>query len=172
MAWFEVRVPEGQITSIIGEFGELRDRTADMTGLLMQITYSILEAVRLQYETEGDYAGYPFKPLSERYAAWKESKVPGLPLLFGVKRTGPLGQRPQSYGPSGEMRRISTDQRGLEVGTNRVLYAPASDTLGWHEFGTDRMPARPPVLWPPSLERKWSATAMRWLDDRIAAALP
>jgi len=82
---------------------------------------------------EGGQSGESWAPLSPGYAAWKQRVAPGAGLLV---RTGLLKSsltRPD--GPESVYRVTPTS---LEIGTS-VSYAM------YHQMGTRRMPARPPM---------------------------
>lgn len=139
----------------------------DMRIPLSEIGGRLIEDVGAQFGTEGTWSGNPWQELSPAYREWKESKVPGLPTLVGVKPTGPKGQRPQTYGRSGRMRGELLDPTSVTVGSKRMVYAPRSDIAGYHEFGTSRMPARPPVELPLGELREWDRVMVRWLNGLI-----
>lgn len=91
------------------------------------------------FRQEGARWGSKWEPLSARYAAWKESKRPGKPILVF---DGVLKASLTRTGSEGSIREIYSDRgrHGFVVGTN-VEYAEA------HQNGTDIMPARP-ILYP------------------------
>lgn len=121
-------------------------RSGDMTVPLARIGQSLRDMVAGQFTGQGAAgATGRWAPLSEAYAAWKESHVPGLPLLVGIRRTGQKGERPQTYAQSGRMRMELLDPLATHVSAHRLLYAPTSEIAGYHETGTSKMPARPPV---------------------------
>lgn len=169
--WVPIVVHEdGSIESLVADFREVAQSSRDMTEPLTVVIKRILTFVGRQYTTEGTAAGYAWPRLTDKYREWKESKVPGLPILFGVRRLGPPGQRPQTYGPSGRMIAASTDPASTTVGPKRAIYRPLTETLGWHQFGTQNMPARPPVLFSPREEAEWPHVFLGWIDAQIVAA--
>jgi hypothetical protein len=118
-------------------------------------------------------------PLSPNYATWKASKRPGLPILVGLrptrKRTRNSPRKPaQEYTTSGQMMRQLlvplADRATWHVSPNRLLYAPLSDIAGWHEFGTSKMPARPPVDVGPTFLHSVDRTFVRWIGELTDAA--
>lgn len=119
---------------------------ADMREPLGTIGRGLIDIVGGQFNTEGSTgATGHWAPLSPEYGAWKAKHAPGLPLLVGIRPTGSKGQRPQTYARSGKMRMQLLNPESLHVSATRLLYAPDSDIAGYHETGTDKMPARPPV---------------------------
>ncbi len=171
MAWVPVTVNDrGQVEALVVDLRALAESTRDMSEPLTIVIARILGAVRKQYETAGAEAGYPWAELTPKYRRWKEKRGPGLPLLFGLRRTGPKGQRPQTYAPSGRMLAESTSYRDVHVSPTRAIYAPLSETLGWHEFGTTHMVARPPVLFSRREEEEWPQVFVQWINAQIVAA--
>lgn len=93
-------------------------------------------------------------PLSPTYADWKAKHKPGLPILVGLRPTGPVSpgggrNTHQTYGTSGRMMRALLaplqDLVTWQISPTRLRYVPDSPYAGYHETGTDKMPARPPV---------------------------
>jgi hypothetical protein len=150
-------------------FEMLSKQARDMTVPLSHIGRRLIEGVGRQFATEGGWSGNPWTNLSESYGAWKESKVPGLPKLIGIVRTGKPGMRPQTYQRSGRMLAEMIDPASLHVSPQRMIYAPTSGVAGYHEFGTDRMPARPPVELPLTELHEWDRTFVRWLNGLIVS---
>jgi hypothetical protein len=84
---------------------------------------------RRQFESEGEFGGSPWAPLSPAYEAWKRDNFPGKGIL---QRTGALKQaasRPTRF-----------------VTPHTLTLSIESDYLGFHQDGTSRMPARPLVF--------------------------
>lgn len=145
----EERAGYSRIIELAERFDALGERTENMTEPLTQIGEDLHTQVAAQFGTEGaSGATGPWQPLSEIYGEWKAARSDA-PILVGLKplqkgsREHPT--RPQTYEPSGEMRTELLDPLAMHVTPLRLLYAPTSDIAGYHETGTDRMPARPPV---------------------------
>jgi hypothetical protein len=81
------------------------------------------------FESEGAFAGRPWAPLSPRYAAWKAARFPGKKILT---RTG-------------QLRRAATSPTRRATPTVLTLTIE-SEVAVYHQEGTPRMPARPPVF--------------------------
>lgn len=100
------------------------------------------EEVRGQFDAEGKgpNRGH-WKPLSEKYAAWKATAYPGQPLLVA---TGTMRAALTSEN-SPHALRVDNGPR-FNFGTSGVPYA------SFHQTGTGRMPDRPPFDFTPALE--------------------
>jgi hypothetical protein len=149
---------------------ESRDQTIPLSG----IGSRLVESVGAQFGTEGSHSGHPWVQLSERYGKWKESRVPGLPILVGIrpesKGTREKPHRPQTYVPSGRMRRELLDMASVRTTPTRMVYAPVSDIAGYHQDGTPKMPARPPVDLTLTELHEWDRIYVRWMNGLIAQA--
>lgn len=143
-------------------FDLLEREARDMSIPLGEIGGRLLEDIGAQFGSEGGWSGNPWEGLTPRYASWKESKVPGLPKLVGVRRTGP-----GSYARSGRMRAELLDPQAVHVSPQRMIYSPLSNIAGWHEFGSSKMPARPPVEVPPGELHEWDRVFVRWMNGLL-----
>lgn len=151
-------------------FDMLEREAGDLTVPLSAIGGRLIEDVGAQLGTEGSWSGNPWQQLSDKYQKWKDQHVPGLPKLVGIRRTGDIGQRPQTYERSGRMRAELLDAASVHVSPRRMIYAPTSDIAGYHEFGTSKMPARPPVEVPPGELREWDRLFIRWMNGLLVQA--
>jgi phage gpG-like protein len=86
-----------------------------------------------QFNTEGSRGGGRWVPLSPAYKKWKEVRYPGKPILH---LTGRLKRSLSVLGGEDSIRDAQPDS--LTLGT-KVPYA------GYHQRGTSKMPARPPL---------------------------
>jgi len=97
------------------------------------ITGIFQQAMRGQFASEGARGGKKWAPLSRGYARWKERIAPGRPILTLtgdlvlslIRQTGDTIHEEQPL--------------SLSLGT-RLPYAK------FHQRGTKRMPARPPIV--------------------------
>lgn len=127
--------------------------------------------VAAAFATEGSSgASGKWVQLSPAYGDWK-AKHSGAPILVGLK---PLHKgsrehpnRSESYVPSGQMRFQLLDPLATHVTARRLLYSPESDIAGFHETGTDTMPARPPVDLSLTFLHSVDRTFARWLAGLV-----
>lgn len=159
--------------AVFGKKLEALARTAgDLTEPLTAIADDLRDDVLGAFQTEGAYdLNPPWRQLSEPYGTYKQGHVPGVPILVGIKHT-PKGTRQSpnrggTWQASGLMRRQLLDPAATLVSPRRLLYAPVSDYAGYHETGTSRMPARPPVQINPTTLAKWDSEWVRWLDRLV-----
>lgn len=92
----------------------------------------VAASTRLQFDTQGLSGGTPWEPLTPAYAAWKLAHVGPRPILvlYGGMRAGLTG-RPmdiERYYP------------------RHAIYGSDDEKVGFHQFGTQYMPARPPLV--------------------------
>jgi phage gpG-like protein len=119
-----------------GTFRVLREGITDLRPVWPEIELAFYRAELEQFNSEGGRGGAQWVPLSKGYAKWKEKKRPGQPILV----------------LSGYLRRTLT-----AAGTPDTIriHEPLSLTLGaggragqiggYHQRGTTKMPARPPL---------------------------
>jgi len=119
----------------------------DMHEPLRRIADDLRDWIGEQFYTEGAARSSGWAPLSPRYAEWKESHYPGMPILV---RTG-------------QMRGELLDPAVFHVDRHRMVYAPISDIAGYHQFGTYKMPARPPVVVTEKDKRTIDREFLTWL---------
>lgn len=145
-------------------FGKHAEDMSEPLGELGDILHLSLAQ---QFATQGAAgAGGQWAPLSPVYGAWK-ARHSSSPILVGLQRTGSKGHRPQTYKPSGQMREQLLDPAAMHVDPRRLLYAPVSDIAGYHESGTSKMPARPPLDLTLENLRAFDRTFVRWLGKLV-----
>lgn len=104
---------------------------------------ALFEAEELrQFDAEGDGPSGPWAPLSSAYAALKEKKYPGNPILVA---SGKLRAALTSSSSPWSTRSYGADE--FTFGTAGIDYASA------HQLGTAYMPARPEFDMSPDFER-------------------
>ena len=86
-----------------------------------------------QFDSQGSRGGRRWVPLSPAYKRWKDIVAPGMPILvlsgkMKASLVGRTGDTIEQFRPS-----------SVTLGT-RIRYA------GYHQTGTRRMPARPPIV--------------------------
>ena len=86
-----------------------------------------------QFESQGARGGRRWVPLSPGYKRWKDIVAPGMPILVltGKMKASLIGKTSDTI----EQFRPAS----VTLGT-RIRYA------GYHQTGTRRMPARPPIV--------------------------
>lgn len=150
----ESRAGYSRILETSAKFDALGRRAGDMTVPLTRIGEDLHAQIAAAFATQGATgASGRWRQLSPAYGAWKQRKRPGTPTLVGLRPTRKGSRshptRPQTYVPSGRMRQQLlvplVDRTTWHVSPRRLLYAPLSNIAGFHETGTDQMPARPPV---------------------------
>lgn len=136
--------------AVLARLKRMRERASDLRPAWRRVGDLIARYQRVRFRTEGAFPGTPrWAPLTPEYAAWKLATYGPKPIL---QREGDLirslTSRPmdiERYGP-----------RSAEYGTS-VPYAH------WHQTGTSRMVARPPLATSPALAREIG----RLLGDHI-----
>jgi len=165
-----VRITGGQgDTEPLEQFA---DAVQDMEEPLGYVGDLLRAGVASQFETEGSWGGQPWAQLTDVYRNWKEVHGPGLPILVGLRAIGPKGTRRhpvmgKRYSPSGKMRVELLTPTAITVGPKRLVYEPVSDIAGFHQEGTDKMVARPPVVIPLRELAEWDDAFTGWLDGLI-----
>jgi hypothetical protein len=172
-----------QIELTTRQLAAFEHEAGDMTAPLTAIAGDIHVQLEAAFASQGatGMTG-PWTPLNETYAAWKASKPGGaeLPILVGLRPTQPVHHRPakpnmdQEYAVSGKMMRELlvplADGLTWRISPTRMRYSPDSDIAGWHETGTEDMPARPPVDLGPRFLHSIDRQFVRWLAGVIKKA--
>ena len=172
MSWV-VLSDGGTIDPLAADFRAVAEDMADMRAPLTTVITRILNFVREQFATQGAASErFPWVELSAKYGRWKESRGPGLPLLVGLRPTNQVGTRQhpimgKTYAVSGRMREEATNPSTLKVTAKRAVYQPQSSKLGFHEYGTEKMPARPPVLFSAAEEARWPRAFLDWANAQL-----
>lgn len=154
---------------VIGDkLAAFADSAGDMTVPLTEIGETLMATVAA---TMGSQGAGGWQVLSEPYGPWKQRHVPGVPMLVGIRPTGGKGTRPQTYGVSGAMLHSLLDAgTALRVTPELMTYTPDSDIAGYHEDGTSKMPARPPVALTPAVLHSWDRSFVTWLSGLVEKA--
>jgi hypothetical protein len=112
--------------------------------------------MREQFETEGDFFGDPWAPLSPRYAAWKEQHYPGKGILIA----------------EGDLRRAASSPRRT-VGPLFLELEIVDPKVRFHQEGTSKMPARPLVpegVLPAAQQAELDSAFEVYVDERLKAS--
>lgn len=114
--------------------GAIREGISDWREVWPEVERIFYVATLAQFRTIGQRGGTPWAPLSAGYRKWKEKKYPGQPILV---RTGRLRRSLTAVGNEDTIR----DQQPM------ALTIGSSTPYGiFHQRGTRRMPARPPLV--------------------------
>lgn len=168
MPWVEARITSSEID--VEPFNDVITRLENMTTPLTLMGRDIVSGVVESFATEGASGGKAWVPLTPVYGNWKAARGPGVPKLVGLRRRGPKGQRPQTYSMSGEMERDLLADEAVKVTPRTLAYLPESNIAGFHQEGTPKMAARPPV---PLLERElmdWDTILADWVSGVLDEA--
>lgn len=134
--------------------------TADFGKHIFPELVPVLEdATAKQFDAEGRGSTGPWQQLTEAYAAWKEGRYPGQPILVA---SGDLRDALTVDGSAHALRDYSASQ--FNYGTEGLEYA------SFHQLGTSRMPARPPFDFGPDFERELAAAAARGVREAVREA--
>jgi hypothetical protein len=150
----------------------------DMTEPFTAIASDLHRTVAAAFATQGaSGASGQWTALSEQYAAWKSEKHAGLPILVGLRPTGPVHHRPQkrntsqTYAVSGATMRSLLmplqDALTWHIMPKRLAYTPTSEIAGYLQEGTQKMPARPPVDLSPAFLHSIDREFATWLSAII-----
>jgi phage gpG-like protein len=112
----------------------ISDGVSDWREVWPEVERIFYVATLAQFRTEGQRGGSPWRPLSSGYRKWKEVKAPGQPILV---LTGRLRKSLTAVGNQDTIR----DQQPM------ALTLGTSTPYGiFHQRGTRKMPARPPLV--------------------------
>lgn len=162
-----------QIELTTRQLSAFQHEAGDMTVPLTAVGRDLRASVEAAFGSQGSsgatgkWTQLSDNPAGHGYSSWKQSHVPGVPILVGLRRKGVKGQRPQEYESSGEMRKQLLEPTATYVSPRRLLYAPLSDIAGYHETGTPDMPPRPPVDVSLPFLHSIDRTFARWLAEVI-----
>jgi len=131
----KVDIDDAKMTA---RFKSLTQQLGDLTPVWQDLKKIFIQIIRANFRTEGQHSGPGWAPLNPAYARYKARKYPGKTIL---RATDTLFKSLTGVG-GGWIERITP--RYAEFGT-RVAYAK------FHQLGTSRMPARPPI---PNLTRE------------------
>lgn len=107
-----------------------------------------------QFKSEGGFAGERWQPLSPGYAEWKDKHYPGRGILVAT----------------GAMRSATQNPRRDALPLSLTLTV-TDEKIGYHQDGTDRMPARPVLFGdplPPGAEEELRGVVEGYVDEIVA----
>ena len=121
------------------------------------------EYMPARFDAEGGFQGESgWAALSPAYAAWKQAHYGELPILY---LTGRL--RRAFTSPDAEGAIASVSAFDMVVGVN--IPVGGWNLAGLHQFGTTRMPARPPLRLSQERRANWAGLLRRWITAQFAA---
>jgi phage gpG-like protein len=149
---FTTTPSEAQFSRAFTRFG---NEVADLTPAFEAIADNFHEGEQEMFASEGGGAG-GWEKLSPDYAKWKAANYPGKPIL---QRTGLLMES-------------LTDRSGpgskFEMSPMRLLMGTGLKHAGYHQAGTGKMPARPPIKLTETQKNEW----MKFIHEHIASSWP
>lgn len=126
----------------------IADNVENATPAFEAIADRFAAAEQQQFASQGGFGGGGWAPLSPAYAAWKASRYPGGILVRTGALKGSLTSRPF----------------GVETISNKqAVFGTAVAYAGYHQSGTSKMPARPPVQLPESERAQWVKIMQRFI---------
>lgn len=127
---------QGILSGLTGAAKDLRPAFRD-------IHADFLKVEQQAFMSEGTSTGARWAPLNPRYAAWKQHRYPGRTILVGA-----TGRLAKSLGRAGADHRFISSPLEAKMGTG-VPYSV------FHQTGTRRMPARPPIRLTNEVRVRW-----------------
>jgi hypothetical protein len=121
---------------------------ADLRMFWPRLVPMFIEWMREQFDTEGQWGGDAWEPLSPKYAAWKTEHYPGKGILVAT----------------GDLRRAASTPRRIAAPQQFVLEID-DPKVAYHQEGTDVMPARP--LLPDSLVNQVSVQVTQAAEEYV-----
>lgn len=126
----------------------MADRVEDASPAFEELADRFAAAESQQFASQGAFGGGGWAPLSPAYAAWKASRFPGPILVRTGALKGSLTGRPL----------------GVEmIGAQQAVFGTNIPYAGYHQSGTSKMPARPPVQLPESEKQAWVKVMQRFI---------
>jgi len=136
---------------VLHTFSRWTEGLSDFSPALEDIADDFLKLEQTQFSGEGKSGSGGWKALSPDYAAWKATNYPGAKIL---ERDGWMRDSLTVKDAPFQIRDITATQAVL--GTS-VPYGV------FHQLGTKRMPARPPIQLSESDKNRWGKLVHEWL---------
>jgi hypothetical protein len=132
------------------KFGRFAGRLADLRSFWLEyFAPQFFADIQRNFKTQGRPVG-GWRPLSARYARWKLANYGRLPILQ-LRR-----YMVESFRMGGRGSYLRVAKRSAEMGSR-------DRKVRFHQYGTDRMPARPPI-WIAG-KRVYQPLLNRWLRE-------
>jgi phage gpG-like protein len=124
------------------------ERAADMRPVWEELRKRFLRLEQRQFSSEGSAGGERWSPLSPDYGAWKMKHHPGAKILH----------------LSGELEHSLTEGPQINIMEPKyAIFGSAVEHGVYHQHGTERMPKRPPVVFPEAERQEWVGIIQRFL---------
>lgn len=149
---FKTTPSEAQFSRAFTRFG---NEVADLTPAFEAIADNFYEGEREMFASEGGGAG-GWAALKPEYAKWKSANYPGKGIL---QRTGLLMESLTDRSGPGSI---------FELAPMRLAMGSGLKHGGYHQTGTSKMPARPPVKLTEQQKNEW----MKFIHQHIANSWP
>ena len=156
---FEIGVTVIGEKAIHYKLSRFADEVNDWRPCFKDLLELFKEMEREQFDSEGARSGDRWAELSDKpegkgYASWKAKHRPGAPILY---LTGDL---------RANLTRPRSDIRKQQMS----LYASKASYWQYHQTGTQKMPARPPIRFTASDLEDWRQTMHNFVYDSAHAA--
>ena len=136
---------------VLRTFSRWTDALSDFSPALEKIADDFLELEASQFASEGKTGSGGWKALSPDYAAWKAINYPGAKIL---ERDGWLRDSLTVKDAPFQVREISPTEAVLGTSVSYGIF---------HQTGTRKMPARPPIELSESDKTRWGKLVHEWL---------
>lgn len=138
-------------TEVMRTFSRWTDGLSDFGPALEKIADDFLKLEAVQFSSEGKSGSAGWAPLSAKYAAWKAVNYPGALIL---ERDGWMRDSLTVKDAPFQIREITATRADLGTSVPYGIF---------HQLGTRRMPARPPIELSASDQDRWGKLVHEWL---------
>lgn len=142
---------------VLRTFSRWAEGVQDLSPAFERIADDFSKLSAEQFESEGAEGSGGWAPLSPRYAAWKAKRYPGAKIL---EREGWL-----KGALAGD-----NEYRIREIGKTELALGAKLPYALYHQTGTRRMPARPPIQLTDADKRRWSKIVHEYLLELARSA--
>jgi len=134
----------------------------DLTKSFEGIAEDFWSTERSQFREEGEFEGnIQWDPLSGAYARWKSWAYPTKTILRLTDRMF------KSLTQKGAPDSIFVIEGSVIVGRKTMMIGTSVPYAIYHQLGTDKMPARPPIRLTEAQKKRWVAILRDTLKDSI-----
>jgi phage gpG-like protein len=149
---FKLRFAVAGAHEVLRTFSRWTEGVEDLGPAFETITEDFYQISADQFESEGRYGSGGWVALSPRYAAWKAKAYPGAKVLEreGWLKGALTGQN---------------DYRIREIGKHELQMGANLPYGLYHQTGTRRMPARPPIQLTEVDKTRWAKIVHKYLFE-------